>query len=117
MFPGYLFLHHSIDKSSYLAVSRVTGLVRILGEHWDRLAVVPDQEVEALQRVVQTDVPALPYPYLRKGQRVRITRGPLVDVEGILVRSKPNRGLLVISVDTLQRSIAVEVDCTIVNAA
>ena len=41
----------------------------------------------------------------------------MVDVEGILVRSNPNKGLLVMSVDLLQRSIAVQVDCTLVEAA
>ena len=64
-------------------------------------------------------MPILPYAYsyLREGQRVRITRGPLADVEGVLVRSKPNKGLLVLSVDLLQRSYAVQVDCTLVEAA
>ena len=37
----------------------------------------------------------------------------LADVEGILVRTKPGKGLLVVSVDLLHRSVAVEVDCTI----
>jgi hypothetical protein len=41
----------------------------------------------------------------------------MVDVEGILVRIKPNKGLLVLSVDLLQRSIAIEVDCTLVAPA
>ena len=57
-------------------------------------------------------MPALAHAYLREGQRVRITRGPMTDIEGILVRTKPNRGLLVVSVDLLQRSVAVHVDCT-----
>jgi len=43
---------------------------------------------------------------------VRLTCGPLADLDGILVRTKPNRGLLVISVELLKRSVAVEVDCT-----
>src|SRR6267378_1092623 len=43
---------------------------------------------------------------------VRITRGPMTDVEGVLVRTKPNRGLLVVSVELLRRSVAVHVDCT-----
>ena len=47
-----------------------------------------------------------------EGQRVRITDGSLSGVEGILVHTKPNKGLLVLSVDLLQRSVAVEVDCT-----
>jgi transcription antitermination factor NusG len=56
------------------------------------------------------------HPFLREGQHVRITRGPLADVEGVLVATKPNKGLLVLSVDLLRRSVAVEVDCTQVTA-
>jgi hypothetical protein len=38
----------------------------------------------------------------------------LAGVEGILVRRRPNRGVLVLSVDLLRQSVAVEVDCTAV---
>jgi transcriptional antiterminator NusG len=117
MFPGYLFLRHAMDKASSIEVRKARGLVRILGERWDRLAVVPEAEVEAIQTLLRTDLPILPHPYLREGQRVRITRGPLASVEGILVKTKLNKGLLVLSVDLLQRSVAVEVDCTLVVAA
>ena len=117
LFRSYLFVHHAMDKASYLEVTKIKGLVRLLGERWDRLEVVPDGEVEAIQRVVRTRLPVLPYPYLRDGQRVRITRGPLADVEGVLVRSNQNKGLLVISVNLLRRSLAVQVDCTLVESA
>ena len=117
MFPGYVFLHGVADKASYVEVVKARGLVRVLGERWNRLATVPDGELEVIRRIVGARVPALPYAYLREGQRVRITRGPLEDVEGILVRTKPNRGLLVVSIDLLQRSVAAHVDCTWVVAA
>jgi transcription termination/antitermination protein NusG len=117
MFSGYLFLHHIMDKLSYIEVCKARGLVRILGERWDCLATVPEAEIEAIQRVLHAHVPILPYAYLREGQRVRITRGPLAGVEGILVNSKPTKGMLVLSVDLLQRSVAVEVDCSVVVAA
>lgn len=117
LFRGYLFVHDAMDKASYLEVCKARGLVRVLGERWDRLDVVPDNEIEAIQTVLQTHLPVLPYPYLREGQRVRITTGPMVDVEGILVRSNPNKGLVVISINLLRRSVAVQVDCTLVEAA
>ncbi|MBI3029571.1 MAG: hypothetical protein HYY64_08680 [Candidatus Rokubacteria bacterium] len=112
MFPGYVFLRHVMDKYSYVKVLQTRGLVRVLGERWDRLDVVPDVEIDAIQQVVGAGVAVLPYPFLREGQRVRITRGPLTDVEGILVQSKPKKGLVVLSIELLQRSVAVEVDCT-----
>ena len=117
MFGGYVFLRHAMDKASYIEVRKTRGLVRLLGERWDQLEVVPDHSIEAIQNLLRTRVPILPYPYLREGQRVRITSGPLSDVEGILIRSHPNKGLLVISIDLLRRSIAVHVDCTLVAAA
>ena len=117
MFPGYLFLQHVLDKASYLRVRQARGLVRILGERWDRLATIPEGEILAIRRVLQAELPVVPHPYLREGQRVRITQGPLAGVEGILLQGKPHKGLLVLSVDLLQRSVAVEVDCTTVVAA
>ena len=117
LFGGYLFLRHAMDKASYLEVYKTRGLVRLLGERWDRLDVVPDSEIEAIQKLLHTDLPILPYPYLRDGQRVRITGGPFADVEGILVRANPKKGFLVVSVNLLRRSIAVHVDCTLSEAA
>jgi transcription termination/antitermination protein NusG len=117
MFPSYLFLHHAMDKISFIEVCKARGLVRILGERWDRLSTVPESEIDAIQQVLRTELPVVPHPYLREGQRVRISEGPLIGVEGILVQSKPNKGLLVLSVDLLRRSIAVEVDATVVGVA
>src|SRR5215510_10417010 len=44
MFPSYLFLHSLVDSATYLEVRQARGLVRILGQGWDRLAVVPEEE-------------------------------------------------------------------------
>jgi transcription termination/antitermination protein NusG len=117
MFPSYLFLHHAIDKNSYINVRKARGLVRILGESWDKPSIVPDAEIEAIQTTLSSSIPVMAHPYLREGQRVRITEGSLRGVEGILIRQKPTKGLLVLSVDLLQRSIAVEIDCSVVTAA
>jgi transcription termination/antitermination protein NusG len=117
MFPGYLFLQHTIDKASYVEILKARGVVRILGDRWDRLAIVPASEIEAIRRVAGAGPAAQPHPYLREGRRVRILRGPLSGVEGILLTNRPDKGLLVISIDLLQRSVAVEVDCTLVAAA
>jgi len=116
MFSGYLFLRHAMDKPSYIEVRKTRGLVNILGESWDRLAVVPVGEIAAIQTTVQSRLPILPHAYLREGQRVRIVRGPLANVEGILVRQKPRSGWVVLSIQLLRQSVAVEVDCTWITA-
>jgi transcription antitermination factor NusG len=117
MFPGYLFLRHVIDKNSYIDVCKARGLVRILGESWDKLSTIPDAEMEAIHTTLRACIPVIHHPFLREGQRVRITRGSLRGVEGILLQSNPTKGLLILSVELLQRSIAVEIDCSMVAAA
>src|SRR3989442_14302772 len=92
MFSGYVFLRAAMGKASYVEGMRARGLVQVLGERWDRLATIPEGEIDTIPRIVDARVPALPYPFLQEGQRGRITRGPLTDVEGILLRTKPNRG-------------------------
>ena len=117
MFPGYLFLRHAIDKKSYSEISRVRGMVRVLGERWDCLARIPDEEMESIEHIVRVRQPVLPYPYLKAGRRARIIAGPLSGLEGILVKSRPDKGLLVLSVHLLQRSVAISVDVTAVAPA
>jgi transcriptional antiterminator NusG len=117
MFPGYVFLRHPIDKRSCVEIAKARGLVRVLGERWDRPTPVPDDEVGAIRRVVASDVPMFPHPYLREGQQVRITAGPLAGLDGLLISTKLQKGLFVVSVALLQRSVAVEVDCTQVQPA
>ena len=117
MFPGYLFLRHAMDQASYVQARNVRGLVKFLGERWDRLAVVPDKEMDAIQKIHNARPPVFPHPCLREGQRVRVIGGLLSDVEGIFLRSKPSKGLLIVSVELLHRAVAVEIDCTLVVAA
>lgn len=117
MFGGYLFLHHAVDKYSYIEVQKARGVVRLLGERWDRLAVIPEAEIESLKTALCADTTLVPYPYPQEGQRVRIMAGPLADIEGVLIQRNLRKGLLVLSVNLLRRSVAVEVDCTLVAAA
>lgn len=117
MFPGYLFIRHSMDKSSYIEVLKSRGLVSILGERWDRLSSIPDEEIDGVRKLADAGLTALPYPFLREGQRMRIQQGPLAGVEGFYVMGDPHKGLLVLSVELLHRSVAVEIDCTQVAAA
>ncbi|HEU4522917.1 MAG TPA: UpxY family transcription antiterminator [Thermoanaerobaculia bacterium] len=117
MFSGYVFLHESVDKNVYIEVIKARGVVRLLGDNWDSLCAIPDSEIEALQTVLESGLAVTPHSYFREGQQVRITAGPLKGVDGVLVENKLEKGLLVISVDLLQRSVAVQIDCTWVAAA
>ena len=110
MFASYVFVRCTMDKHSHVDIIKMRGVVRLLGESWDRLTPVPDHEIETIRRIASTNVPVFPHPYLQEGQQVRISGGPLEGVQCVLVRSKPRKGLLIVSIDLLQRSVAVEVD-------
>jgi transcription antitermination factor NusG len=77
-------------------------------------AGISNVEIEAIRRVVESPVNAEPHPFLRCGDRVRVMAGPLRGVEGLLVRKK-NWCKLLLSVEMLQRSVAVEVDAAMVQ--
>jgi transcription termination/antitermination protein NusG len=112
MFPGYVFVRHAIDKHTYIEMLKARGVVKILGGRWDCPASIPDDEIEDIRRVAAADVPVFQHRFLTEGQRVRIADGALAGLEGILISTKPHKGLLVVSVDLLQRSVAVEVEST-----
>ena len=117
MFSGYVFVNEAMDKNAYIEVVKARGVVRVLGERWDSLSPIPDVEIDALRRVVDAGLSVKPHSYLREGQRVRITAGPLKGIDGLLVENRIDKGILVLSVDLLQRSVAVQIDCTWVAAA
>ena len=70
---------------------------------------MPDEEIEAIRRTVEGPFSVEPHPFLRCGERVRVVRGSLEGVEGILTRKK-NCFRLVLSVDMLAQSVSVEID-------
>ncbi len=88
-----------------LEVSGVVSLVSFNGEP----AALPEQEINALRNGLENEIYAEPHPYLRVGRKVRVVRGPMAGAEGILSRKK-DKCRVVISIDVLMRSIAVEVD-------
>jgi transcription antitermination factor NusG len=117
MFAGYLFLRGVLDRTRYVEAREVRGLVSILGKGWDHLASIPHAQMLDIQRLQQGGLDVVPHPYLRKGRRVRVVRGPLDGLEGILVELDSARGRLVVSLDLLQRSVAAEIDCAAVVGA
>ena len=106
LFPSYVFVRISPrDKLRVLQVSGVVHLVSFNGQ----LAELPETEINALRNGLEHDVYAEPYPYLRVGRRVRVVRGAMAGTEGLLVRKK-DKYRVVISIDVLMRSVAVEID-------
>ncbi|MBV9625905.1 MAG: UpxY family transcription antiterminator [Acidobacteria bacterium] len=106
LFPNYVFVKVAIgDRLRVLQLPGVISLVAFNGQP----APLPEQEMNALRKGLKNDIYAEPHPYLRIGKKVKVIAGPMAGVEGILVRKK-DRYRVVVSIDVLTRSVAVEVD-------
>jgi transcription antitermination factor NusG len=70
---------------------------------------IPDKEIEDIRTLLTQNGTCALYPFLRVGQRVRIRGGCLDGVDGILVAKNSDRSL-VVSIDLIQRSVAVRID-------
>jgi len=111
LFPGYLFVHIPRRAQDILNVLKVKGVVRLLSSVPGEPEPIPDQQIISLKKLVENKEELDPYPYLSEGNRVRIKRGPLAGVEGILVE-KLDKHLLVLSVDVLRQGVALKINAS-----
>jgi transcription antitermination factor NusG len=109
LFPGYLFLRMSPSRTAYIDVANTDGIVRMIGERWDLPYSIPVEEVEAVRRLVFSGERLSPVPWIRFGDRVCIVRGALAGLEGFVQAWRASRATFVLTVDLLQRSVALEV--------
>jgi transcription antitermination factor NusG len=112
LFPGYVFVR--IEEQNKLQVLNTPGAVNLVSFN-GKLAALPEPEIEALRNALDNEICAEPYPFLRVGRKVRVVRGPMAGAEGILARKK-DKFRVVISVEVLMRSVALEIDGTDLEA-
>ena len=106
LFPCYLFVRPpNVGK---LPVVSTPGVHMIIS-HGERCALISDDDIETIKRAVNDPFRVEPHPYINCGERVRVVRGAMCGVEGLLVRKK-SQFRLIVSVDLLNQSAAVEVN-------
>jgi transcription antitermination factor NusG len=113
LFPCYVLVRPDVNRR--LQVVSTPGVHMILGQG-GRDSAVPESDIEAIRRSVQVCSRVEPHPFLRCGERVRVMRGSLEGLEGILIR-KRNIYRLILSVDMLAQSVAVELSASDVERA
>jgi transcription antitermination factor NusG len=106
LFPSYVFVKGGLERQLQILITPGVYSVLAVG---GRAAVISEEEISAVQRMVASSLPIERYPFLKCGDRVRVMSGALEGIEGILVRKK-NSVRLVLSVELLMKSVAVEVD-------
>jgi len=110
VFPGYLFTNMVDSRDTRLAVLRVDGVVNILGQA-QRIEPVPANEIQAVRRLLDSTAHVCAHPLLREGAWVKVKRGALKGLEGLLVRVK-NQTRLVLSLTLLSQSVSAEIDAS-----
>ena len=105
LFPGYTFVRVEPGQMFRVAILRTNGVRNFVGAKGIGTRI-PDEEIEAVQALLEQHIPWDPYPYARVGQTVRILGGALDGVKGTLTKINGDQSL-VISVELIQRSIAM----------
>lgn len=108
LFSCYVFAKFTPNRLDRLRVLRVEGVFGFVGARGEGTPI-PEEQIDAVRSLVETQLPWSSHPFLKIGQRVRIRSGVLDGMEGILVSRNGDRSL-VISVDAIQRSLAVRVE-------
>ena len=106
LFPGYVFCRLYAERR--LPILTIPGVLYFVGIGKTPMPV-EENEIAAIRRAIESELSAEPWPFLQIGQRVRLDRGPLEGVEGILVEARKQQHL-VVSVTLLQRSVAVRIE-------
>ncbi|HSF06206.1 MAG TPA: UpxY family transcription antiterminator [Methylomirabilota bacterium] len=106
LFPGYCFAR--LQYGDRLLVLKAVGVVDLLGMN-GHAEPIPDDEISAVRRLIDSSLPYDPHPYLTEGMAVEVVRGPMSGVRGCLVR-KEKCARLVIAVNLIRQSASVEID-------
>ena len=108
LFPCYAFVRITLSPEVRVRVLRIEGVLSFVGIR-NQPTPIPDEQISGVQMLLETSVPFSTCPFLHVGQRVRIRSGALEGMEGILLSRNRDRSL-VISVELIQRSLAIRIE-------
>jgi transcriptional antiterminator RfaH len=111
LFPGYLFLHGSLDDA--YAVDRSGRVAQII--------LVPNQELldvelRNIHAALHVSATLNPYPYLSAGVRVQVREGPMRGIQGV-IEQHGARDRLVLQVQTLGQAVSLEIEASLLEPA
>ena len=108
LFSQYLFVRVPSAPDSRVRVLQTPGVVQFVGAT-GRGTPVPSEQIDNLQAIVAQRIPMTPHEFLRVGERVRIRSGALEGIQGILSKIKDD-GSLILSVELIQKSVAIRIE-------
>ena len=108
LFSCYVFVRSTLSAEDRRRVYQVESAHGFVGSRGVSLPI-PDEQIESLQKVLTQSEPWRSYPFLKAGQRVRIRGGAMDGVEGVFLSENGDHSLI-ISIDAIQRSMAVRIN-------
>ena len=109
MLPGYIFVHFNMDPERYWDIIKTVGVVRMVGFE-GKPVPVKDKEIDSLMIMNGTDRTVQNRAYVKRGDRIMIMEGPLKGLIGFYIRHKGQSDKVVVSIELLHRSLAVEIE-------
>lgn len=110
LMPGYVLVQAEMNPRVYLEILQTHSVVKFVGKPWPNLTCIPDDQVENLRLLLGAQQPFEEVPYWRAGEHVEVVAGPLMGLHGLVAGSANRKHRVIVSIDLLQRSLAVEVD-------
>ncbi len=115
LFSGYLFVElddlADLAGDTRLTILQTPGVVKMLGKPRGNEPVpIPAAQIDAIRRLVDSKVEIQSCLYPRAGERARISDGPFKGIEGVVLETDLEKNLFVVSIDLLQRSVAIRLE-------
>lgn len=111
LLPGYVLVQMPArDSEIYLSVVQTHGVVKIVGRPWPQLSAIPVEQIESVKLLLGSQKYFEETAYFSAGESVEVIAGPLAGLTGRVIDSTSRRSRVIISIDLLHRSVAVEVD-------
>lgn len=109
LFPGYIFVRTTMTPYNHLEILKTDSVVKILGIN-GKPTPISDEQIHAIKALMKSGLPTMSFPYMKEGMRVRVVNGPLMGVEGFLIKIQPSKHRLILSIDLIKESTSVEID-------
>lgn len=115
LIPGYLFIHDRLTSDLQLDVLKTPGVVKVLKHKIGSENIpcpIPDEQIDSLKILLASKAEITPFTDLQVGEKVEVISGPFMGAVGELVRLEPNKNRLIVTIDIVNQSVAVEIDVT-----
>ncbi|MFQ5771751.1 MAG: UpxY family transcription antiterminator [bacterium] len=106
LFPSYVFVYANLKER--LRAYQPRGVVRMVSFN-GRPTRIPEDQISAVRRILESGYTPVLYPYLSIGDEVEIVSGALVGLKGFVIENR-GKNHFIVSIDGICQSVAVNID-------